>query len=188
MGETIRCFIAIELTPEIKELLQKIEDELKPKIPGVKWVKPAGIHLTLKFLGHIDRRAMESVITALAAIAQSAKPFILSLSSPGAFPTFERPSIIWIGINKGSEEIAELANVIDDKVSEFGVEKESRPFHPHLTLGRIGSLKDKTALKNVFSFLNIPPFEMAVSKLTLFKSALTRQGAVYEVLHEADLA
>ncbi|MBU4376030.1 MAG: RNA 2',3'-cyclic phosphodiesterase [Candidatus Omnitrophica bacterium] len=187
MSETIRSFIAIELSPEIKAALQQIEDELKPKIFGVKWVKPDNIHLTLKFLGHIDTHAVESVRTVLAAITQSAKPFILGLSSLGAFPTLERPRVIWIGINKGSGESTALANAIDDKVSEFGIEKEGRAFHPHLTLGRIDFLKDKNALKNAFASLKVPPLAMAASKITLFQSILVREGAIYTILHEVAL-
>ncbi|MFH0839585.1 MAG: RNA 2',3'-cyclic phosphodiesterase [Candidatus Omnitrophota bacterium] len=187
MSETIRSFIAIELSPEIKEALQKIEDELKPKIPEVKWVKPDNIHLTLKFLGHISTDAIESTKSILTEIANNTKPFTIRLSSPGAFPALERPRVVWVGIDRGAEESVALAGAIEEGVSHLGIEKEGRAFHPHLTLGRVDFLKDKTALKNAFSSLNIPPLEAAISKLTLFKSTLTRQGALYEILHETDL-
>ncbi len=185
MSENIRCFIAIELSPEIKTALQKIEDELKSKVPSVKWVKPDNIHLTLKFLGHIDTDAVESVKAALGAIAQNAKPFVIRLSSPGAFPTPERPRVIWVGIDKGDKESIDLANSIEEKTALLGIEKENRAFHPHLTLARVDFLKDKSALKNAFDSLKIPPVEMTASKLTLFQSTLTRGGSIYTALHEA---
>ena len=185
MSETIRSFIAIELSPEIKDALQKIEDELKPKVPDVKWVRPENIHLTLKFLGHISADMIESIKSILVQIAKDAKPFTIRLSSPGAFPTPERPRVVWIGIDKGDEESVTLVNTIEDKVSHLGIEKENRAFHPHLTLGRIEFLKDKDTLKNAFSAIKIPPIEMAVSKITLFQSTLTRGGAVYNALQEA---
>jgi len=188
MSETIRSFIAIELSPEIKTALENIEDELKPKVPGVKWVRPENIHLTLKFLGHVSADTVELVKVTLAEIAKDVKSFTIRLSSPGAFPAPERPRVIWVGIDKGGPESTGLANAIDGRVSHFGVEKESRPFHPHLTLGRIDFLKDKSALKNAFASLKVKPAEMLASKVTFFQSTLTREGPIYSVLHEAEFS
>ncbi len=188
MSETIRSFIAIELTAKIKAALQKIEDELKPKVPGVKWVHPENIHLTLKFLGHINTDTLESIKSILAEIAKNTKSFSMRLSSPGAFPTLDRPRVVWVGIDKGGEESVALATAIEDKVSHLGIEKENRAFHPHLTLARIDFPTNKNVLKDAFSSIKIPPIEMAVSKITLFQSTLTRGGAVYSVLQESEFS
>lgn len=184
MSDVIRCFIAIELSLEIKIALQKIKDELMPKIPNVKWTQPDNIHLTLKFLGHISVNTVESVKTILEDLAKNTKPFTIRLSSPGAFPSFGSPRVIWAGIDKGNEESINLAGCIEEKAALIGIEKENRAFHPHLTLARINFLKDKKALKNAFSSLNIPPVEMTASGLTLFQSTLTREGAIYTILDE----
>src|SRR3990167_7452736 len=128
MSDAIRAFIAIELSQELKDALEYIEDSLRPKISGAKWVKPDNIHLTLKFLGHINTDTIESIKSILEEIAKNRTPFTIRLSSPGAFPTIERPRVIWVGIDKGSGESIELANLIDEKVCAFGIEKESRPF------------------------------------------------------------
>lgn len=187
MDNTIRCFIAIELSEKIRNALRDIEEELKPNIPGIKWVRPENIHLTLKFLGHISANAVESVKTSLKEIAENTIPFAIRLSSPGVFPAPERPRIIWVGIDKGANESKALADAINDMAAKFGIEKENRPFHPHLTLGRIDFIKDKIALKNAIFSIKIPPAEMAVSKITLFQSILAREGAVYNILFETEL-
>lgn len=184
MSETIRCFIAIELIQEIKDALSEAQAELKKTVRDVKWVNPDNIHLTLKFLGHINQDIVEEVKSALTEIAAMAKPFRLRLSSPGAFPTPERPRVIWVGIDDGAKESVSLANSIEEKVAHLGIEKEARAFHPHLTLARVDFLKDKSALKTAFASLKITPAEMTASKVTLFQSTLTRGGPIYNALHE----
>lgn len=186
MSETIRCFIAIELSPEIKAALQKIEDELRPNISGVKWVKPENIHLTLKFLGHIKPDTLESIKTTLRDVVSGTKPFAIRLSSASAFPSsFGSPRAIWIGVDRGDKESADLSDRIEEKTAALGIEKENRVFHPHLTLGRIDFLKDKYPLKNAFSSLKVPAVEMTASKLTLFQSTLTQGCPIYTILKEA---
>jgi len=185
MSETIRCFIAIELSQEIRNVLSEIQSELKETVGDVKWVRPENIHLTLKFLGHINQGVVEEVKSALSEIAAKTRPFRIKLSSPGAFPAPERPRVIWVGIDKGDKESIVLAGAIEDRASHLGIEKEEREFHPHLTLGRIDFLKDKNTLKDAFSSLEIPPVEMTASAITLFQSTLTREGAIYTVLQKA---
>ena len=185
MGEKTRCFIAIELSREIRETLWQIEDELKKTIDGVKWVKPDNIHLTLKFLGHIEKEIVEGIKEILNKIAGQTKPFKIKLSSPGAFPSPDRPRVIWIGVEENKES-SHLANLIDEKTASLGIEKESRAFHPHLTLARVKFLKDKFSVKNAFASLKVSPVEMTASKVTLFQSTLTREGAIYTALHEAE--
>lgn len=185
MSKTVRTFIAIELSQEIKDALEYIENNLRTKISGVKWVRPENIHLTLKFLGHVRIDTLESVKIVLTETAKNAKPFTIRLSSPGAFPSVNGPRVIWIGIDKGNKESVDMANFIEEKTAVLGIEKENRAFHPHLTLARVNFLKDKYLLKNAFSSLKIPPVEMAASKLTLFQSTLTREGSIYTVLHAA---
>ncbi|MDD5680433.1 MAG: RNA 2',3'-cyclic phosphodiesterase [Candidatus Omnitrophica bacterium] len=184
MPETIRCFIAIELSQEIKNALSEIQAELKKSVGDVKWVRPENIHLTLKFLGHISPDTVEEVKTALTQIAAKTKPFRIRLSSPGAFPKPERPRVVWIGIDEGNTESVLLANLIEEKLAHLNIEKEEREFHPHLTLGRIDFLKDKDSLKNAFASLKVTPAGMSASEITLFQSTLTRGGAVYTALKE----
>ncbi len=184
MNEKTRCFIAIELSREIKQALGAIQDELKKTVDGVKWVRPDNIHLTLKFLGHIEKEVVEKTKDILGRAAGRTKPFLMKLSSVGAFPDPSRPRVIWIGIDE-NKELSSLAGLIEEELVPLGIEKESRPFHSHLTLARVKFLKDKSSVKNAFASLEVPPVEMTASKITLFQSTLRREGPIYTVLHEA---
>ncbi|MDP3789277.1 MAG: RNA 2',3'-cyclic phosphodiesterase, partial [Candidatus Omnitrophota bacterium] len=115
MSETIRAFIAIELSQEIKDALESIEDSLRTKVSGVKWVRPENIHLTLKFLRHIKVDTLESVKILLNETAENTKPFNIRLSSPGAFPSIGSPRVIWVGIDEGDKESIDLAGRIEEK-------------------------------------------------------------------------
>ena len=186
MSEKVRCFIAIELSQEIREALGQIEDELRKTISGVKWVKPDNIHLTLKFLGHIEKETVEQIKEILNQVAAQIKPFKMKLSSPGVFPSPTRPRVIWIGIDEENKESSHLANLIEERLATLGIEKESRAFHAHLTLARVKFLKDKSSVKNAFASLKVPQTEMTASKIALFQSTLTREGSIYTILREAE--
>jgi len=183
----MRCFIAIELSQETRGVLDKIQEELKQTIHGVKWVKPDNIHLTLKFIGNVEEETVDKIKEAMTQAASQTQPFKIKLSSAGAFPTPERPRVIWIGIEEGRKESTDIASSVEEKLIPLGIEKENRAFHPHLTLARVKFLKDKSSVKNAFTSLKIPQIEMTAEKVTLFQSTLSREGAVYSVLHEADL-
>ncbi len=181
----MRCFIAIELSEEIKRVLDDIERELKKTVTGVKWVPPENIHLTLKFLGNIECDKTERIKEFTDNIADKRRPFAIRISSLGAFPRVEWPRVIWVGIDKGKNECSSLAADIESQCTAVGIEKENREFHPHLTLARVKSLKNKNILRNAFASIGIPQAEMLASKITLFQSTLTSEGPIYTPLHEA---
>ena len=97
--EQVRSFIAIELPREIKAELASLEERLKARRhPFVKWVDPEGIHVTLKFLGSIALATVPQIIEAIAERAQRMSPFFLQIGGLGAFPNWQRPQVVWVGI------------------------------------------------------------------------------------------
>lgn len=185
----MRAFIAIELSPEIKDSLAQIESHLKYSGADVKWVEKDNIHLTLKFLGEITEEKAEKIKSILDEIAKFTKSFEISMKDIGAFPKIEFPRVIWVGLDKGAAEAGILAEKIDDALSKIGFEKESRPFAAHLTIGRVKSPKNKQALKEkVQSWTpNSGPRTQRISSVILFQSTLTPKGPIYTKLHEARL-
>ena len=134
----IRSFIAI-LVPQAG--IQALEDAVKRldlDIGGsVRWVRPEGIHLTLKFMGDIQAEMVERVLAALPPVAARFPPFELSISGFGVFPNPRRPQVLWAGLHGDLETLLELQSAVDDAVGELGLSKEQRRFNPHLTLGRV---------------------------------------------------
>jgi 2'-5' RNA ligase len=188
MSDTMRTFIAIELSPEIKDELADIQAQLKTSNADVKWVKPQAMHLTLKFLGNITQEKIEEVKKALDTISPNHKPFEISLFQIGGFPKLEYPRVIWVGIDKGCSRAEAIAKDVVEGLSNIGFEKEKRPFTAHLTLGRVKSPKGRNELVSKMKALDFKPSaSCTIDKITLFQSTLTPQGSIYTPLYEAKL-
>ena len=186
--ETIRAFIAIELTEDIHARLDDIQQQLKKTGADVKWVKSSQIHLTLKFLGEAPLDKIDSIISALENTVESKPPFQIELTGIGAFPKIEHPQIIWIGTEKGKEELKEIAFELEEKLETLGFKKEDREFSPHATLGRVRSSENRFALiKALKGFQMNAPLTQKAEHLSFIKSTLTPQRPVYEVLKKVEL-
>lgn len=185
----MRAFIAIELSPEIKDSLAQIQSHLKYSGADVKWIETGNIHLTLKFLGDITEEDCGKIRSILDDIGRSVKPFEISLKDIGAFPNINYPRIIWVGLDKGTIESKVLAGKIGEEVLKIGFQKEPRPFAPHLTIGRVRSPKNKEALKEKLTTysLQLTAKPQPISSITLFQSTLTPKGPIYTKLHESKL-
>ena len=165
----MRSFIALELSKEIKDELGRLQDELKEAGADVKWVKPENIHLTLKFLGDIDERKLGDIKKTLAEVASKFAPFEVSLFKLGAFPTLDRPRVIWAGISKGCSEVEALAASLDSAPN----------FSAHVTLGRVRSGKNKAELKERLLALEPKEILHKITCVALFESTLTPSGPIY---------
>lgn len=182
--QRMRIFIAVELPGSVVEHFEMLQNRMKGMLENVRWVNPASIHLTLKFLGDIDSDTQETLSRAVRKHTVSQKAFTLSLAETGAFPNMTRPRIIWIGLGGDRESLSGLQQRIESELDGLGYGRENRSFRPHLTLGRVTSplgvvpgLKEAMECKNTGE---APSF--SVEGLTLFKSDLQPQGAVYTPL------
>jgi 2'-5' RNA ligase len=183
MGK-IRSFIAIELPEEVKAGLSSAVDSLRPaRHPYVKWVQVDGIHLTLVFLGNIDREQVSPITDAMAVAAKGLTPFRLELGGLGAFPNLRRPQVIWVAVGGEVEKVASLKRGIDSALLPLGFTPESRSFKPHLTVGRLrerASAEERRHLGELVmgtGFQGGFPFE--VGEVSLMRSRLTPSGAIY---------
>ncbi len=187
----MRTFIAIELSDEIRNFLAGLQEKLKTSGADVKWVKPGNIHLTLKFLGEIDDKKLNEIIQILQEITKDKEPFYIRPYSLGAFPRIESPRVIWIGIDKGDEQVKQIAQALDEKIQKIGVPAEGRKFSSHITIGRIRSSLNRQnlikILNNYAHNLGGQAPKLFVDKIILFKSTLTPPGPIYEILHTANL-
>ncbi len=140
---TLRAFVAVYPSPAQRERVGTLVDGLAahvaagsgggPTAASVRWVAAEGAHLTLAFLGDVDRDALSDIGATVAAAARAHAPFPLALGALGAFPDLERPRVVWLGLRLGEEDLVALA---DDVRRRLGRD-DAAPFRPHLTLGRV---------------------------------------------------
>jgi 2'-5' RNA ligase len=183
--ETIRAFLALDPPPEVLRKIADIQGMLRMNIQGaLKWVRPEGIHLTLKFFGAIAAKAVSAVSEVVAGQAAGARPFNLEAKGLGVFPDTRRPRVLWLGIGGEVERLSALQQAIDQGLEACGYPREQRPFRAHLTLARIKSPQGLGGLDGVLAAKGSESAgKFTATGLTLFKSDLTPKGAIYTVLN-----
>lgn len=184
--DSIRTFIAIDLSEEVRAVLADAGETLAQRVPSgaVKWVMPEKMHLTVRFLGNTRVAQLDDLSAALDRTASRHSPFSLQLNQLGCFPNERRPRVIWVGVQGDMAQAMDLRADIDETVAEMGWEPEQRSFHPHLTLGRV---KDKGATVDLPWGQGVAPAVLDVDAVHLFQSELKPSGAVYSIRHTSRL-
>jgi len=168
----MRLFTAIEIPESFHEELASLQEG----VAGVHWTLEEHFHLTLRFIGDLDRRTAEDADDALASIA--AKPFPVTLSGVGTFG--DPPRVLWAGVER-SERLMHLVEKVDSALTRARVPFEARKYAPHVTLGRSrGPMPHHLAdwLKRHGTFRTEA---FLVSHFCLYSSVRTHQGSDYTV-------
>jgi RNA 2',3'-cyclic 3'-phosphodiesterase len=186
--ETIRAFVALDLPVELIKKAADLQSELHQRAKlaglGVAWVPANNMHVTLKFLAEIPQESVWAVRDRLGDLLRPMAPFSVVVRETGAFPSRERPRILWVGLTTEGEHLVQLAREIDQALTELGFAREERPFHPHLTLGRV-----KQGAVDVLEGLEQRELgTCTVQEVVLYQSVLRRQGAQYTMLARIPLA
>jgi 2'-5' RNA ligase len=148
---------------------------------GVHWVEPKGMHLTLKFLGDVEREQIEQFTKLLTPIAEITHGFPLRIVGTGAFPSPRRPRVFWAGIS-APDELMVLQRRIDEAAQSLGFPAEERDFKPHLTVARIKDPMGKKRITDAFLRFKVRSENFDVTCFSLMRSHLKSDGARYEEL------
>lgn len=184
-GRTLRTFIGVEVPEgERAAIAALIGSVAGPEARGqVRWVRPEGLHLTLRFLGRTPVEAVPVVAEVVRAVGRGSAPFELEIAGAGAFPSARRPRVLWLAVRRGGEVLAELAAALDRGLEPLGWLPEERPYAAHLTLARTepgpGAAAVAAALVAAAARLHLV---WRVEELVLFESQLARGGARYVAL------
>jgi 2'-5' RNA ligase len=191
--EQIRSFVAIELPEGAKRGLAKLRGELeRDEHRFVKWVEPAGIHLTLKFLGNIPSKRVTEISGAIEEATQGVSPFHLEISGLGVFPSLRQVRVLWVGVGGELDKLSRLQQDIESALAAVGFAREERPFVPHLTLARIKEGASPQERKSFGELVSSATFEnkypVEVEAVRLMRSQLTPAGAIYTCLSVVSLS
>lgn len=174
-----RLFVAIRPPGPIRDLLIDAMDDA----PTLRWVGEDNLHLTLRFIGEVDRPMAEDIARSLDSIRAPA--FALRIASVGRFDQ-RGGGAVWAGVEP-KEAVAALATKVDRACVIAGLEPERRAFHPHVTLARFRNSAEAEAADFVRrnASLSSPPF--AVSAFHLYESRLSRHGPQYDLVADYPL-
>lgn len=180
----IRAFVACELAAQVLAALREAQEELRAAGGDVRWVSPRGLHITLKFLGGVPEADLPALGEALRGAASASRGCRAEVRGVGGFPNLGRARVLWAGVEgKNVDELAVAARRVDDAVRPFGIPAEQRPFHPHVTLGRVRSSRGWAAVEQCARGLAARSFgEADLEEAVLYRSELGRDGAVYTPL------
>jgi len=134
VAATVRSFVAVDLSDANRAALAAHLEECAQLAPGYRWVLPDSLHLTLRFLGHLELPALERVKCELQGVRGA--PFRLSLEGRGTFGTRTAPRVIWLGVGDGRDVCRALARAVEASSQAAGLEPEARGFRAHVTLAR----------------------------------------------------
>jgi RNA 2',3'-cyclic 3'-phosphodiesterase len=191
--KAIRTFIAVEFSAKTRETLGGVTRRLALAGPerAVSWVKRELMHLTLKFLGETPTDALPKIVAALEGVAKGQTAFDVQTSGLGCFPNLKKPRVIWMGFEpEGMTRLSGLNRAVEGAVAPLGFPTETRPFSPHLTLGRVrkevGAEQAARVGAAVRALADVPILNDSIGAVVLIKSELRSGGPLYTVLHTAN--
>jgi len=175
----VRLFVAAELPAQLRAAFASVQEEMAGAPLSVRWVRPEGIHLTLKFLGEVGEARLAEIQTTLRESGAAIAPFVLEAAGASVFPARGAPRLVWVEVRGNLPAARRLAAAIDSAATRVGFPPETREFRPHLTLGRVKGpgRGDWRAILERAGLQATGEFE--VSEHVLFESRLGPGGAVY---------
>jgi 2'-5' RNA ligase len=179
---SIRSFIAIETPVTIRKAIADVQFQLKESHADVRWESPEKLHATIKFLGNVEAKALSAVTSTIEGTVARFHPFELTYGELGCFPGMKHPRVVWVGCRSSDDSLPGLRQALDDALLKYGFEKEERPFHPHITLGRVKSNRGIDHLTPLLKTLTLTPVHTRCAEVVLMRSMLRPQGSEYSVL------
>ncbi len=168
----IRLFVALELPPPVRDRLLAAMGG----VAGARWQTDGQLHLTLRFIGEVDRHRAQDIAAALGSV--HVVPFRLALGDIGTFDRRGRVDTLWVGVTPQAE-VAALAKRIDQALVRVGVAPETRAFVPHITVARFG--REMGPMGGFpLAPLSTAPFD--VTGFALWESRMGRDGSEYVVV------
>lgn len=155
----------------------------------VKFVEKDNLHISLKFLGDLNRQEIEITSAILHNISTIYPYFRVELSKNiSVFPNINRPRVIWIGIEKGNNIILNIFQSIEKELKSEHFYKRESQFKAHITLARVKYLENQRKLGDYFKSIKIEPLSETVKKIELMESQLTEEGPIYTIIKSFPLS
>ncbi len=182
----MRIFLAAEVPGDIRKNISGFIGELKEMTGGVKWVNAENIHITLYFFGEVKENDYSNLLKYLEDIKSIVNPFEITIRRVSAFPSLNRPRVIWCGVDDGSKYLLKTNSFVKNIVfkKSLNVNREEKEFKPHLTIGRVKGHYSKDLVEKIMNNSEREFGSFVIEKFILFKSTLTKKGPIYEILKE----
>ena len=181
----MRAFFGIGLPAGVREAVASVMSRFRGLHAPVAWTAPGNLHITLVFLGEIDPGQVPRIGRELRAVASGTGPFSVVAEGAGAFPGTRNPRVLWVALLEPLELVRKLQQNMQNALSGAGFPREDRPFHPHITVGRVRGALPPAWGERFAGELSGRRFGVVpVSSFTLYESRPGPGGAVYTPLSD----
>lgn len=186
-GAVGRFFLAAPLPQSLKNYLAQLQQTVRRQLnQPLRWVKPEGMHLTLKFIGDFERARIKELEEVLK-LGLAGKPALsLALARLGAFPEARKARVLWVGLEGDIGPLADLAVTCDELTAKLGVASEQKNFSPHLTLARAAG-QEFAYLEELVAKVQVEPLAFSVAEAQLIESQLRPGGSLYKLVRDFPL-
>ena len=187
----MKLFVAVDVGDAVRREVTRVVTTLTGRLeaaktpPKVTWVKPAALHVTIRFLGEVEEREVERLLDLLAPpIAMT--PFELEWRGVGTFPSNKHPRALWLGVINGAAPLAQVEAEVSRRLAgENAVELADRAFLPHLTIGRVKMAGEGVDWPKLLQAVEVKHARSVVDRVTLYRSDLSQRGPNYTGLVSA---
>jgi 2'-5' RNA ligase len=182
----MRLFVASDIDDETRRQLGAAQDALRTALnaaavpPRVTWVRPEAAHVTLRFIGETSDERATLIQRALATV--EFRPFDVTWGSVGTFGGSRNPIVIRVAPTQGLELFKALAHQINERLDPVIGAAESRPFAPHLTIGRVKRRGKGIDWAQALGTIRFTPTTTRIERVTLYQSRLSSKGPTYTAL------
>lgn len=187
----MRLFVAFDIPDEAVAYIQEVQQKVKQHIKADRWQPINNLHLTLHFLGEVSDELVPHICEDMQIVSSIIQPFPLVLGQFGAFPSVERPRVLWLGLQGNIKSLTQTHDLLGKRFDlRQGLEYDSRQYKPHITLARgphaqNGPLPLDDWNREILTEL---PLRWQVTRINLYRSELKPSGAVHTIVHSAELA
>jgi 2'-5' RNA ligase len=179
----VRAFFGLPVPEAQRRLLEPYLAACSAAAPEFRWTPAANLHLTIRFIGNVERAVVDEVANRLGELPFPA--FELELGQLGTFKRGRLVRVVWLQVVAGVDQARDLAAHVEAECVRAGLEPEARPFQPHLTLARARPRDGANTPSTLTGPPVLPPWP--AGELVLYSSHLGRAGAVYEPLRNLRL-
>lgn len=180
MSDQLRLFVGVRVSMETVAGLREARAGLARAADdagiAIRWVAPASYHVTLQFLGWARPPVVSALRDRIGEALAGARGFRFTTRGVGAFGSATGARVVWAGIDDGGR-LGEVAVRVAGATATLGFEADKRPYHPHVTLGRLKKLADVTELLVPYAEQNFS--ETVVGSVILFESHMKSSGSEY---------
>ncbi len=183
-----RTFISVEISPETRGRIATVQKRMQGAGAELRWVREHNLHFTLSFLGEIPAAQVARAVVAARTVAEKFRPFKVEVGGLGAFPSMERPQVVWVGTREGGDGLERLAGALAAALEQNRVRTDGRPFRPHITIGR---QRDQRQWGEVVRALREHRDDRfgteSVEAISVMESRLTPEGPIYSTREQVPL-